>query len=100
MMLLGERISAEKAADWGLIHKAVSDETLIAEATALARRLAQGPTLALGLARRAIAAGQELDYAAALAGEAANQREAGGSADAAEGIRAFLEKRAPSFTGK
>jgi len=100
MMLLGERIPAEKAADWGLIHKAVDDEALLAEAGAIARRLADGPTVALGLARRAIASGLDIDYAAAMAGEAVNQREAAQSADAAEGIRAFLEKRKPSFTGK
>lgn len=100
MMMLGERVSAEKAADWGMIHKAVDDDALLAEAGALALRLAQGPTAALGLTRRAIASGLELDYAAALAGEAVNQRIAGDSADAAEGIRSFLEKRKPVFTGK
>lgn len=100
MMMLGERIPAEKAADWGLIYKMVDDEALLAEAGALARRLADGPTVALGLMRRAIASGLDIDYAAGMGGEAINQRLAGQSADAAEGIRAFLEKRKPSFTGK
>src|SRR3546814_8792035 len=51
MMLLGERIGAQKAESWGLIHKCVSDDTLMDEARALAARLAGGPTLALGQMR-------------------------------------------------
>lgn len=100
MALLGERIPAEKALAWGLIHKVVTDDTLDAEAFALAERLAAGPTRALALARHAINAALESDYSTALAREASDQREAMRGPDAAEGARAFLEKRKPVFTGE
>jgi len=100
MMLLGERIGAEKAADWGLIHKAVDDDALQDEARALALRLANGPTLAIGLMRRGLAAALEQGYAEAMAVEASNQRTAADSADAREGASAFLQKRPPVFRGE
>lgn len=99
MMLLGERVPAAKAAEWGLIYKAVSDDALMDEAMALATRLAAGPTLALGLMRQGIAAALESDYATALQGEAERQAKAGDSADAMEGAVSFLQKRKPSFKG-
>ena len=60
MMLLGERVPAAKALDWGLIHKVVADEELDAAAMALAERLAAGPTVALGLMRRGAAKSAEI----------------------------------------
>ena len=99
MVLLGDRITAEKAYDWGLIHKVIADRELDETAFALAERLAAGPTRALGLARRAINAALQSDYTTALAREAADQREAMRGPDAAEGARAFLEKREAVFTG-
>jgi len=99
MLLLGERISAEKAADWGMIYKCVVDDALMGEANALAERLAAGPTLALGEMRRMIHSALESDYAAALEAEAKAQRRAADSADATEGIAAFLQKRPASFSG-
>ncbi|WP_414901030.1 enoyl-CoA hydratase-related protein [Sphingomonas flavalba] len=100
MMLLGERIGAEQAESWGLIYKAVDDAVLADEALALAARLAAGPTLALGLMRRGLAAALENGYATALAGEAESQRIAGASADAVEGITAFLGRRPAAFRGQ
>ncbi len=100
MMMLGERISAEQAADWGLIYKCVDDAVLMEEAQALAARLAKGPTLALGLMRQNIAAALDGDYASALLREAEGQRIAGASADAMEGGMAFLQKRKPEFKGQ
>ncbi len=99
MMLLGERIYGPKAAEWGLIHKSVADDAVIAEALALAARLAAGPTIAIGLMRQGIADALDGDYAAALRREAENQRRAGASADALEGATAFLAKRKPVFRG-
>lgn len=100
MMMLGERVPAAKALDWGMIHKVVTDDHLDAEALALAERLAAGPTVALGLMRRQLHAAMEGDYAAAMAREADNQRAARGSADSMEGGLAFLQKRKPEFKGQ
>lgn len=100
MMLLGERIHGPKAAEWGLIHKSVTDETVLDEARTLATRLAAGPTMALGLMRQGLAEALDGDYAAAMQREAENQRKAGGSADAMEGAASFLMKRKPVFQGK
>ncbi|MER2510017.1 MAG: 2-(1,2-epoxy-1,2-dihydrophenyl)acetyl-CoA isomerase PaaG [Amaricoccus sp.] len=100
LALLAEPIGAETAADWGLIWKAVDDAALLDEAGALAKRLAAGPTRGLGLTKRAIqaAAGNSLD--AQLDLERDLQREAGRTADYAEGVTAFLEKRQPAFKGR
>lgn len=100
MMMLGERVGAAKALDWGMVHKVVADDALDAEAWALAERLAAGPSVALGLMRRALHAGFESDYAAALAREAQDQRRARASLDGEEGGRAFFEKRPPRFLGR
>jgi 2-(1,2-epoxy-1,2-dihydrophenyl)acetyl-CoA isomerase len=100
MMLLGEKISGDQAADWGLIYKCVEDVDLQAEARTLAHKLAAGPTLALGIMRQNIATALEMDYAGALLREAEGQRIAGASADAMEGGLSFLQKRKPVFAGK
>ena len=99
MMMLGERIGAEKAEAWGLIHKAVDDADLMPQATALAERLAAGPTRALGLMRQGIARALEQSYAEALAMEATHQMIAGDTADAMEGGMAFLQRRKAAFKG-
>ncbi len=100
MTMLGERVPAAKALDWGMIHRVVSDDALDVEAFALAERLARGPTVALGLMRRNLHRALETNHAAAMLAEAEAQRTARGSADSAEGGRAFLEKRSPAFTGR
>ena len=100
MMMLGERVPAAKALDWGMIHTVVADDALDAAALALATRLAAGPTAALGLMRRALGRALETDYATALVAEAEAQRNARGSADSMEGGIAFLQKRKPHFTGR
>ena len=100
MMLLGEKIPAQKAADWGLIYKCVEDAALLDEALALAQRLARGPSLAIGIMRQNIAAALDGDYPSALLREAEGQRIAGASADAMEGGLSFLEKRKPVFQGR
>ncbi len=100
MMLLGEKIGAEKAERWGLIHRCVEDSALMDEARALAERLAAGPTVAIGIMRRNIAAALDGDYASALLAEARGQRLAAGSADAIEGGMSFLQKRKAAFQGR
>ena len=99
MMMLGEKVPAARALDWGMIHKVVADDALDAEAFALAERLAAGPTMTLGLIRRQLHAALDGDYAGAMAAEAANQLTARGTNDSMEGGRAFLEKRKPVFKG-
>ena len=100
MALTGEAVSAERAADWGLIWKAVPDETLTSEARGLATRLARGPTRALGLTKRAINRAATNDLEAQLDLERDLQREAGLGEDYREGVAAFLEKRPPRFSGR
>ena len=100
MMLLGEKVPAARALDWGMIHKVVSDDALDAEAFALAERLAAGPTVALGLIRRQICDACESDYAGAMLREAEHQRAARATFDSVEGGMAFLQKRKPAFKGE
>lgn len=99
MMMLGEKIPGEQAAEWGLIYKCVEDDVLQAEARALATRLANGPTVSHAIMRKNILTAMENSYAEALLAEAEGQRIAGSSADAAEGAAAFMAKRKPEFKG-
>jgi len=97
--MLGERIPAEKAEAWGLIHAAVDDADLMARAGALAERLAAGPTRAYGLMRQGLLRALSQSYEEALATEAGHQALAADSTDAREGGLAFLERRKAQFTG-
>ena len=100
LALTAEPLTAEKAADWGLIWKAVDDADLIAEATKLAETLAAGPTLGLGLTKRLIQSAATNSLDEQLDMERDLQQQAGRSADYAEGVTAFLEKRPARFSGK
>lgn len=100
LALTAEPLPAEKAADWGLIWKAIDDADLMAEAVALATSLAAGPTLGLGLTKRLIQAAATTTLDEQLDLERDCQRTAGRSADYAEGVTAFLEKRKPEFRGQ
>lgn len=99
MTLLGERMSAQDAQDCGLVARVVDDEALFDEALAIAQRLGEGPSVAIGLIRKQVAAALNLTQAETLALEASNQREAGRTADFREGVTAFREKRPPTFKG-
>ena len=99
MTLLGERLPAAKALDWGLINRCVPDAELMATALDLARQLASGPK-SLSLIRRALWASLDADFADQLDYEANAQNEAGRSEDFAEGVRAFLQKRPAEFKGR
>jgi 2-(1,2-epoxy-1,2-dihydrophenyl)acetyl-CoA isomerase len=100
MMMLGERIPAETAADWGLIYKVVDDSALMAEARAIAVKLASGPTRALSLIRAGIRASLDSSLTESLFMERQNQMLAGRSPDFGEGVLAFLQKRPANFSGK
>lgn len=99
LAMLAEPLSAETAEAWGLIWKAVDDDKLAAEVAAVAARLAAAPTYALALAKRALTASSTNTLSQQLDLERDLQRLAGASPDAREGIAAFLEKRAPRYTG-
>lgn len=100
MMMLGERIPAEQAFDWGMVSEVVDDVELMARTRAIAAKLAQGPTKALALIRTGIRDCLDRSLTEALMVERRNQLEAGRSADFAEGVAAFLQKRPARFSGK
>jgi 2-(1,2-epoxy-1,2-dihydrophenyl)acetyl-CoA isomerase len=100
MSVLGDVVDAEEAQKIGLVNRVVPDEKLEQETAALAGRLASMPTRALGKIRHSLYASFETDLAAALEAEAEGQAFCGFTADHAEGLAAFFEKRAPDFTGR
>jgi len=100
LALTAEPVSAETAESWGLIWRAVDDDRLAEEARELALRLAAGPTRGLGLTKLSIQAAATNSYDAQLDHERDAQRIAGRTADYAEGVVAFLEKRQPEFRGQ
>jgi len=100
LSLLGDKLPAQLAADWGLIWKCVDDADLASTVDALLAQLAQAPTRGLVATRRALHASSSATLEAQLDLERDLQRELGNSADYREGVAAFLAKRSPQFTGK
>ncbi len=100
MMLLGERYPAERAFADGLVTRLVEDDALDGTALDYARRLATGPTKALGLIRKSAWAALESSLDDQLDRERALQRDAGRTDDMVEGVTAFLQKREAKFKGK
>ncbi|CAO3404583.1 2-(1,2-epoxy-1,2-dihydrophenyl)acetyl-CoA isomerase PaaG [Azospirillum palustre] len=100
LAMLGDKVPAEQAEAWGMIWKAVDDDTLMAEAGALARHLATQPTRGLAFIKQALNASSANDLDTQLDLERDLQREAGRSHDYREGVSAFVEKRAPKFEGR
>lgn len=100
MAMLGERIGAEQAASWGLVNRVVPDDDLAQEGAALLDRLAAGPTGAYAGIKRQLNGWAYQALREQLELEADIQRERGRSADFAEGVAAFTERRAARFTGR
>lgn len=100
LAMLGDKIPAEQAAEWGLIWQCVEDGELASTVDVLAARLAVAPTLGLVRTRQAMHGAWQRTLEAQLDIERDFQRELGWSADYAEGIAAFIEKRAPRFSGR
>jgi 2-(1,2-epoxy-1,2-dihydrophenyl)acetyl-CoA isomerase len=99
MAMLGERVPAEQALDWGLINRIVPDDELEGAADALLELLAHGPTTSYAGAKRLLNRRMYAGIAEQLDAEAEAQREQGKTKDFIEGVLAFAEKRPPNFTG-
>lgn len=100
MMMLGERIPAETAEDWGMIWKCVDDDQLMPTAREIATKLAKGPTQSYALIRQGIRGCMDASLTEGLMIERRHQLQAGRTGDFVEGVTAFLQKRPAAFTGK
>ena len=99
LSLMGERLPAEKALEWGLINRVAPDTELMSAALALANNLANGPTRALALSRKLAWDALGNDLETQLRAERDAQRRAGQTEDFIEGVSAFVQKRPPQFKG-
>ncbi|HEX7928937.1 MAG TPA: enoyl-CoA hydratase [bacterium] len=99
-ILSGDMISAQQALEWGMVNRVVPQAELTDAATEWAQRFAAGPPVVFALAKRAIYRNLDADLTTALEYEAYAQRVVWQTEDAAEGIKAFVEKRTPEFKGR
>lgn len=99
LMLTNRRLSAEEAMDWGIVTRVVDDESLAAEAAALAAQIAAGPTIAFGSVKRLLAASLQNPLERQLELESQAIAEAAVTRDGREGVAAFFAKRAAAFSG-
>jgi 2-(1,2-epoxy-1,2-dihydrophenyl)acetyl-CoA isomerase len=99
MMLMGEKVFAPQALEWGLINRVTTPETLMEAAMTLAKSLASGPTKTLTMIRKMAWASLDNDWDTQLALERTTQRDAGQTQDFKIGVKAFLTKQAAKFTG-
>ena len=100
MLLLGRVISGVEAADWGMVHRAVPAAALTGEAESVVARLADGPTVALGLTKWLMHAGSQSTLEQQLRNEGFGMELGSRSEDFREGLAAFKEKRPPAFKGR
>jgi len=100
MMMLGEKLDAETAASWGLIHSVVDDNDLMDKTLEIASKLAAGPTLALSAIRKLMASTATNGFSQQLQAEAMSQRMASQTSDCVEGVTAFIQKRKAAFKGQ
>jgi 2-(1,2-epoxy-1,2-dihydrophenyl)acetyl-CoA isomerase len=99
LMLLGEKLPAKTAAEWGLINKCVPDAEVLPAAMAYAKALAEGPA-SLGMTRNLVWDALDAPWHLQLEAEAYSQGDAGRTEDAREGVMAFIQKRPAKFTGR
>ncbi|OZC32123.1 enoyl-CoA hydratase-related protein [Gordonia polyisoprenivorans] len=99
LLMLGDRIDAAQALNWGLVHRVADDADMDSAAVDLARRLADGPTEAFRRIKGLVGAGAD-GLSAALDREYDAQRHLGATADHAAAVEAFLDKRTPEFSGR
>ena len=100
MTLMGDRLPAEKALEWGLVNYVVEDDELMSTVMEAAKKIATGPTIALALTRKIVWDATEDSLDETLQDERSAQRQAGRTADFAEGVSAFLQKRKAEFQGR
>ena len=100
LAMLAEKVGAQQAYEWGMVYRVVEAPGLAEAAWTIAAQLATQPTRGLGLIKRAFNRSLGVDIEGQLDFEEELQREAGRTADYAEGVRAFLEKRKPNFQGR
>lgn len=100
MLLLGEQVSGASAEQWGLIHQAVAPADVDATTEELLGRLADGPTIAIGLTKQALDYGQQATLSQAMTQELFNLELSCRTADFKEGLAAFTQRRSPDFTGR
>jgi 2-(1,2-epoxy-1,2-dihydrophenyl)acetyl-CoA isomerase len=100
LSLMGEKLPAEKALEWGLVNRVHDDAALMEETMKLAHELANGPTIALSLIRKLYWDSPDNSFEDQLNLEFESQRTAGATEDFKEGVTAFLEKRPAKFKGK
>jgi 2-(1,2-epoxy-1,2-dihydrophenyl)acetyl-CoA isomerase len=99
LLMTGDMVSAQRAFEMGMINAVVPDDELLAQALALAERLANAPTDAIGRIKELLEASAANDYGAQLELERAAQIQSGKTRDFKEGVAAFIEKRPPKFIG-
>jgi 2-(1,2-epoxy-1,2-dihydrophenyl)acetyl-CoA isomerase len=99
-MYTADKMSAQQANEYGLVNKLSSSEEVLKDAIAFAEKLAKGPTMAYALTKRALNKAIFDDLEELLEYEAQLQEIAGKSDDFQEGVKAFIEKREPAYTGK
>ncbi|MCV7411919.1 enoyl-CoA hydratase [Mycobacterium florentinum] len=100
MLLLGEKVSGADAADWGLIHQAADPAELDGAVEQLLARLAEGPTVAIGLAKQALNHGLQASLSQSMSQELFNLELSCRTKDFKEGLEAFRQRRTPKFDGR